>query len=135
MLAGHGAMLAEHRPYGKLRTIHAARNAPPRRTPHERPEKRVIAENFVHGDRVRVEVEEPATPLHGGAEIPKILQPEYTPNVIPTIGQRHHARAMRQAQRPPIRAARKRLHAFDGAISEEAKQAIHVEGLPERQAQ
>lgn len=54
-------------------------------TARERPDDGVVAEDFVHRDRVGVEVEEPTAALHRRAQVPQIFQAKHATDVIPTI--------------------------------------------------
>jgi hypothetical protein len=69
--------------------------------PHRGREQRVAGEVGVHRDRVRVEIEEPATPLDGCSEVAEVLQPQRDPDATVDRRQCHHPRGPRQPQTPP----------------------------------
>jgi hypothetical protein len=92
--SGYGDLLAEYRAHGELRSVDAPGYAQPRRATNERREKWVRNEDFRDGNRVGVEVQEPAAALHGGSEIAQLLQPENATDVVPTVGERHYSGAI-----------------------------------------
>jgi hypothetical protein len=83
--AGHGDLLAKHRPEGEFGTVHTSRYAPPRRTANERAEQRVGAKHIRDGDGVGIEVEERAASLYRATEVPQVLEPERAPDVIAAV--------------------------------------------------
>lgn len=66
-------MLTKYRLQGKLRAIHAPRNAPPRILIHERSQKRIRTQALLDGYRVRIEVQEPPATLDRRTQIPHVL--------------------------------------------------------------
>ena len=131
--AGHGDLLAKHRPEGEFGTVHTSRYASPRRTTNERTEQRVGAEHIGDGDRVGVEVEERAASLYRATEVPQVLEPEHAPDVIAAVGEDYDTGAVRQTQRSPVSLPIERLYAGNGASAEKAQHTVRVERCPERQ--
>ncbi|CAM5269945.1 hypothetical protein SCYAM73S_01785 [Streptomyces cyaneofuscatus] len=66
---GGGDLLAEDRAYGELGTVHRTRHPAAGSRLHQRGEQRVGAQPVVDGDRVRVQVQEPAAPADRLGEV------------------------------------------------------------------
>ena len=67
--AGDRHLLADHAAHRDLERVDGARGASPWRLGDERLEDRIVTENGIDGDRVGVEVEEPAETLDGRGQI------------------------------------------------------------------
>ena len=72
--ARHGDLLADRRLDGGLERIDAARHAAPGHLAHPRREHRIGTERVVDGDRIGIEVEQPADPSHGGRQVAPVRQ-------------------------------------------------------------
>src|SRR5688500_5470156 len=127
--AGHGDLLAEHRTEGEFGAVHAPWYAPARRTENERAEKWVGPEHVGDGDRVGVEVENTAATLYRATEVPQVLEPEHTPNVVAAVGEGHDAGAVWQTQGPPVGLPIESLYAGYSASAKQLQHTVRVNGL------
>ena len=99
--AGHGHLLAEHRPDRQLRGVRRRRDAAAGCGGDERRERRVRAQDVVHGGRVGVEVEHPAAPGDGGTEVAELGQPQARGDARAALGsggELHDGGAVRQVE-------------------------------------
>src|SRR5688500_1736540 len=131
--AGHGDLLAEHRTEGEFGAVHAPWYAPARRTENERAEKWVGPEHVGDGDRVGVEVENTAATLYRATEVPQVLEPEHTPNVVAAVGEGHDSGAVWQTLCPPVGLPIESLYAGYSASAKKLQHTVRVERSPERQ--
>jgi pyruvate/2-oxoglutarate dehydrogenase complex dihydrolipoamide dehydrogenase (E3) component len=67
-------LLSEDGSYSGLRAVHTTGDAGSGTLAHKWSERWVFTEVRVHGDRVRVEVEQPPTALYGYPEIAHVFQ-------------------------------------------------------------
>ena len=129
------ALLADHDPQGELGTVDGARHAPPRARDHEGTEGFVRAEGLVDGDRVGVEVEEPAAALDGGGQVTQIGQPERRGHVAVGGAQRRAPGSAGEPQRPPEGPVAPLLDARDGRGAEMAEETVRRHRQAERKPQ
>ena len=73
--AAHRDLLADDGAHRRLEAVDRAGRAQPGSLEHQRRERRVARERGVDGDRVGVEVEQPAHPGDHGDEIAGVVQP------------------------------------------------------------
>ena len=107
--ARHGDLLADHRAHGEFEAVHRARDPPARVVADQRSEEGVVAQCLDHRDRVGVEVEQAAAPLHRRGEIAQVreLKIGHDAVLVAATGarrrvQRHDPATKGQAEAAPV---------------------------------
>ena len=130
-------LLAEHGPQRELRRIDGAGHAPAGRLGDQRRERGVGREVGVDGDRVGVEVEQPAAPVHGGGEVAQVGEREPAANVVDERHELDDPVTVGEAQDAAVRAGLGDvlLDAGNRGRDEVREHAFDVERLTQRQPQ
>ena len=130
-------LLPEHRAHRALESVERARHPQPRIAPERRLQQRVLPERARDHGRLRVEVEEPAQPHRDLHQRARERGRHAREERVTPVGAPHGDRARRasHADHAPVLALAHRLHARDGARTEELQQRVPRERRAVVQAQ
>ena len=106
--AGDRHLLADHAAHRDLERVDGARGASPWRLGDERLEDRIVTEHGIDGDRVGVEVEEPAETLDGRGQIAPVGERQLGANIRLTGLEHRDAVPVRQRERAVVSRRRRR---------------------------
>ena len=133
---GRGAdLLAKDGPQGELVFVHGPGHPSARRLGDQRSEHLVLAELGVDGNRVGVEIEQPAAAGDGHRQVPQVGQGEPAQHVLRCGGEGHDSAAVWEPQGAPVGTVPPFLHPRHRCCGQVPEQVVGPQRCAERQPQ